>query len=107
MQIQCNPYLDLPIYFDDLDFKGFNPNHSEALVITLDVTKNEVKQILVDNDSLIDILFYHTLKRMDVGEAELNRTEEKPLYGFGHNTIQVMGTIRLPIIFGKEPCQII
>lgn len=65
MMIQS--YQDEPIYFTYSDYEGLDPDHNEALVLTLDVAKNEVKRILVDNGSPVNVIFYHTLTRMKLG----------------------------------------
>lgn len=47
------------ISFSDEDYEGIDQDHTEALVITLDVGENEVKRILVDNGSSVDMLQTH------------------------------------------------
>lgn len=39
----------------DADYEGLNPNHNEALVVSLLIADNEVKRILVDDGSSVDI----------------------------------------------------
>lgn len=39
------------ITFTDADYEGINPNHTEALVVSLGIAQNEVKRILIDNGS--------------------------------------------------------
>ncbi|KAK1388461.1 hypothetical protein POM88_016639 [Heracleum sosnowskyi] len=45
---------------------GVDPNHNEALVITLDVANHDVRKALVDNGSSVDIIFLHALRMMNV-----------------------------------------
>lgn len=91
------------ITFSDADYKGINPDHNQALVITLDISNHDVKKTLVDNGSSVDVLFAHTLDRMQLGSLRLETSKEQSLYGFGHNVVPIQGIIHLPVIFGTEP----
>lgn len=42
---------------------------------------------------------------MDTGERKLENIRT-PLYGFTGNEVKVIGTIDLPVIFGKQPQQV-
>ncbi|XP_074343110.1 uncharacterized protein LOC141680924 [Apium graveolens] len=79
--------------------------HQDALVITAKIGTNTVKKILVDNGSSVDVLYHHTLARMDTGERKLDNTHS-PLYGFTGNEVKVVGTIDFPVLFGTLPCQV-
>ncbi|XP_074369532.1 uncharacterized protein LOC141710950 [Apium graveolens] len=104
MMIQ--PFEDEPIYFSYSDYEGLNPDHNLALVVTLDVANNEVKRILVDNGSSANIVFEHTLNRMELGHLRMDHCLEDPLYGFENTMIPIWGVIYLPIIFGTAPQQV-
>ncbi|XP_074341925.1 uncharacterized protein LOC141679322 [Apium graveolens] len=101
MMIQ--PFEDEPIYFSYSDYEGLNPDHNQALVVTLDVANDEVKRILVDNGSSSNIVFEHTLNMMELGHLRMDPCLEDPLYGFGNIMIPIRGVIYLPIIFGTAP----
>lgn len=64
MIIQYEPFPEQVISFSNKDFEGLDPYHNEALVISLDVADNDVKRIIIDNGSSVNILFHHTLNRM-------------------------------------------
>ncbi|XP_074336339.1 uncharacterized protein LOC141673488 [Apium graveolens] len=66
------PSEDEPIYFSYSDYEGLNPDHNLALVVTLDIADNEVKRILVDNNSSDNILFERTLNRMKLGHLRMD-----------------------------------
>lgn len=104
MMIQ--PCQDEPIVFSNADYEGLDPDHNEALVVTLDVAENEVKRILVDNGSSVNIVFEHTLNRMKLGHIRMDSCFKDPLYGFRHNMVSIKGLIYLPILFGTAPEQI-
>ncbi|XP_074377258.1 uncharacterized protein LOC141718773 [Apium graveolens] len=104
MMIQ--PLDDEPIYFSYSDYEGLNSDHNLALVVTLDVTNNEVKRILVDNGSSANIIVEHTLNRIKLGHLRMDPCLEDPLYGFGNTMIPIRGVIYLPITFGTAPQQV-
>ncbi|KAL8125255.1 hypothetical protein AgCh_012802 [Apium graveolens] len=97
---------DLVISFSSKDYEGVNPHHNAALVVTLDIFDNEVRRILIDNGSLVNILFKHTVDRMQLGSVRSNKCRDDPLYGFGHNIVPIQGTLYLPVIFGTAPNQV-
>ncbi|XP_074374533.1 uncharacterized protein LOC141714939 [Apium graveolens] len=104
MMIQ--PIEDEPIYFSNADYEGMDPEHNQALVVTLDIAENEVQRILVDNGSSANIVFEHTLNRMKLGHLRMDSCLEDPLYGFGNNMIPIHGVIYLPMVFGTAPRQV-
>ncbi|KAL8133706.1 hypothetical protein AgCh_008952 [Apium graveolens] len=99
-------YPEMMISFSSKDYEGVNPNHNEALVITLDIFDNEVRRMLIDNGSSVNILFKHTVDRMKLGSVRLNECREDPLYGFGNNLVPIQGTLYLPVMFGSAPNQV-
>lgn len=104
MMIQSFP--EQVITFSNADFEGVDINHNEALVVSLDVAENEVKRILVDNGSLVNIIFKHTFDRMQLGSVRMNECRDDPLFGFGNNLVPIQGTLYLPVQFGTYPKQI-
>lgn len=64
--------------FSSRDHEGVDPNHKEPLVVTLDISNNEVRRMLVDNGSSKNILFKHTVDRMQLGSLRLNDCKEDP-----------------------------
>lgn len=95
------------ISFTDTDYERMDRNHTEALVITLDIAENEVKRILLDNGSSVDICFKHTWERLKLGSTILEKChDETPLYDFGNNAVPITGITRLPVYFGKRLKQV-
>ncbi|KAL8103717.1 hypothetical protein AgCh_028064 [Apium graveolens] len=62
--------------------------------------------MLIDNGSSVNILFKHTVDRMQLGNVRSNECREDPLYGFGHNLVPIQGTLYLPVIFGTAHNQV-
>ncbi|KAL8136225.1 hypothetical protein AgCh_010718 [Apium graveolens] len=100
------PYPEMVISFSSKDYEGVNLNHNEAFVVTLDIFNNEVRRMLIDNGSSVNILFKHTMDRMKLGSVCSNECREDPLYGFGNNLVPIQGTLYLPVIFGSAPNQV-
>ncbi|XP_074324002.1 uncharacterized protein LOC141660922 [Apium graveolens] len=67
---------DLVISFSSRDYEGVNPHHNVTLVVTLDIFDNEVRRILIDNGSSINILFKHTVDQMPLGSVRSNDCRE-------------------------------
>lgn len=65
-----------------------------------------VYRILVDNGSLIDILYSDCLTKMRVLKEQMEKTTQ-PLYGFTRDLVIPQGMIKLPIIVGEKPRQAI
>ncbi|XP_074352616.1 uncharacterized protein LOC141691757 [Apium graveolens] len=62
LSIQSLP--DMVISFSSKDYGGVNPHHNATLIVTLDIFDNEVRKMLIDNGSSVNILFKHTVDRM-------------------------------------------
>ncbi|XP_074323142.1 uncharacterized protein LOC141660080 [Apium graveolens] len=104
--LMIQPTEDERIYFSSTEYEGLDPEHNQALVVTLDIAKNEVQRILVDNGSTANIVFEHTLNRMKLGHLRMDPCLEDALYGFGNNMILIRGVIYLPMVFGTTPRQV-
>lgn len=46
------------IHFSDWDLVGFHNPNNNAVVMSITMTKHDIKKILVDSGSLANILFY-------------------------------------------------
>ncbi|XP_077242495.1 uncharacterized protein LOC143883006 [Tasmannia lanceolata] len=87
-------------HFSDADLDNLILPHDDSLVITMFVANWELKKILVDNGSSIDILYYHAFKQMLIGDDRLKPTNSN-LFGFSGEIIKVEGQIELPILVGE------
>ena len=60
--------MDKPaITFIDEDAERVHHPHDDAIVITLLIVDYTTRKVLVDNGSLVDILYYPTFKKMRFG----------------------------------------
>ncbi|KAI0496427.1 hypothetical protein KFK09_022743 [Dendrobium nobile] len=96
--------VDHSITFDDSDLEGEKVSHQDPLVISARIGDPcyNVKRILVDNGSSVDILFYSTFLNLGLTREKL-QPAAGPLYGFDNRPVRVEGIISLPIALGEFP----
>ncbi|XP_035538468.1 uncharacterized protein LOC118343795 [Juglans regia] len=71
--------------------------HDDALVVTLLIGNYTTRQVLVDNGSSINILFWDTFIRIGINPDRLCPSPS-PLNGFSGKAFQPMGAIALPVV---------
>ncbi|PKU67130.1 hypothetical protein MA16_Dca012991 [Dendrobium catenatum] len=96
--------VDHCIIFDDTDLEGIHTPHQDPLVINAGIGDPcfNVKRILVDNGSSVDVLFYSTFLSMGLVRKKL-QPAAWPLYSFDNRPVWVEGTISLPVTLGEFP----
>ena len=72
------------------------------VVISLTFANYDVHYILVDNESLVDILFYNTFHIMNLSINQLEKLDS-PLVGFTKDSVLIEGSILLPVTIKQEP----
>ncbi|KAK3022835.1 hypothetical protein RJ639_046655 [Escallonia herrerae] len=92
------------ITFSNEDSKDIKTPHDDPLVITVRAGNFDVKRVLIDNGSSIEILFYDAFKKMNIPTDRL-RKMDTPLYGFSNHPVAVGGIITLPVAIGIPPAQ--
>ncbi|KAL2542455.1 Uncharacterized protein Adt_03433 [Abeliophyllum distichum] len=85
----------------DKDKEWVHYPYSDVLVIRAEVTKNGMNMILIDNESLVNIIFGLAFDEMKVGHFVTLITDS--LYGFNREGIIPRGKITLAIIVGEAP----
>ena len=70
------------------------PPHDDALVINLSIVGFNTRQVLVDNESSMDIIYYPAFQQMRVDKKHL-LPSNTPLVGFSGTKVFPMGTITL------------
>ena len=63
---------------------------------------NNVHRILVDNRSLVDILYYQAFQRMGLKNNDF-RPSLGPIYSFIGDSVILVGVITLPMTVGEYP----
>ncbi|XP_052291838.1 uncharacterized protein LOC127900684 [Citrus sinensis] len=92
----------VPIMWTDDDEEGILYPHEDALVIKAMVAGTELRRILVDTGSSVNILFKSALDDMGIADLKLERINTS-LKGFGGGRLTPMGIIELPITVGTKP----
>ncbi|KAK3004786.1 hypothetical protein RJ639_020125 [Escallonia herrerae] len=92
------------ITFFDKDSKDIKTPHDDPLVITIKAGNFDLKRVLVDNGSSVEILFYDAFKKMNIPTNRL-RKMDTPLYGFSNQPVTVEGIIALPVVIGTPLMQ--
>jgi hypothetical protein len=70
------------------------------MVIEVNIAGWVIGKVLVDNGSLVDILFLKTFEKMNLSQHMLD-PPEYPLQGFGGKPIKPVGKISVPVSFGN------
>ncbi|EXB37478.1 hypothetical protein L484_001143 [Morus notabilis] len=94
-------YSSADVTFNEEDANGVHFPHNNALVVEAIIENHTVCRILVDNESLVDLLYADCLEKMEVPKEQLEKTS-RPLYGFTRDSVIPQGTNRLPITAGEK-----
>ncbi|XP_028069356.1 uncharacterized protein LOC114271888 [Camellia sinensis] len=93
------------ISFSNEDMTWVHHPHNDALVVILQIGEFDVKMILIDLGSSIEILYYELFKKLGLShEALLN--VEYPLYGFNSSPVFSLGCIFLSVKAGETVHQV-
>ena len=87
------------------DARRLHHPHDDALVVSIRVGDYNVHRMLVDNGSLVDILYYPAFQQMGIDKARLIPMNA-PLVGFGGTRVLPLGAITLSVTVGNYPQQI-
>ena len=74
-------------------------------LISIHVRDYDNHQVLVDNRSSADILYYSAFRHMRIGRERLIPTSA-PLVGFGGKRVNPLEAVTLPVTVGDYPQQI-
>lgn len=88
------------ISFSNDDLHGVQTQHDPIVVVIMTITSYNVKKILVDNGSSINMLFYDIFQKMKLFTDQLKKVNTL-LVRFSRNFIVVEGEITLAMI--EEP----
>ena len=91
--------IDNEVTFSEVDLDRIKYPHDDPVVISLNITNYDVHRILVDNRSLVDVLFYDAFVGINL-DSELLMKRNSPLIRFSGTTILIEGTILLTTIVG-------
>ena len=98
--------VDNPIIrFSKKDAQHLYHPHDVALVVSMRIGDYNTSQVLVDNESSADILYYPAFQQMRIEKERLIPTNA-PLIGFGGTKVYSIGVVTLPITVVDYPQQI-
>ncbi|XP_028064708.1 uncharacterized protein LOC114267835 [Camellia sinensis] len=87
------------ISFPTRDLERIQMPQNDALVVTLHVREFDVKCILIDQGSSVEIMYYDTFKQLKLRDTNLAPVTS-PLVGFNSQPEWPMGKIILPVKAG-------
>jgi hypothetical protein len=91
----------IPITFSAQDINQASFPHTDVMVITVHIDRWDITQILVNNGSLVEILFLSAFEKMGYDRKQLEEPK-KPLYDFSDKRIEPLGIITLPASFSTS-----
>ncbi|XP_056844008.1 uncharacterized protein LOC130496178 [Raphanus sativus] len=94
-----NPESNTKISFWESETSNLDRPHDDALIVTLNIAGYEVPKLMIDTGSSVDLIFYNTLKGMEIDDYEIIG-QKANLVGFSGETATSLGTIKLPVIAG-------
>ena len=90
--------VDIPLIlgFSDEDKIGTIHPHDDALVVTLRIGRYDVKRVMIDQDSTVDIMYPDLYKGLGLKPEDL-AAYSSPLVSFEGRMVTPKGQIRLPV----------
>ena len=95
----------LMLGFLDDDKKGTIQPHDNALVVMLRIGGFDVKRVLVDPGSAVEVMYPDLYRGLNLNPEDLT-TYDSPLISFEGKTVIPKGQIRLPIQIGSEVVEV-
>ena len=79
--------------------------HNDALVVTLRIRGLDVKRVLVDQGSAVEVMYSDLYRGLNL-KPEVLTTYDSPLVSFRGKTVARRGQIRLPIQTGSDVVEV-
>ena len=87
--------------FLDEDMIGTIQPHDDALVVTLRIGGYDVRRVMVDQDSCVEIMYPDLFRGLNLKPKDLT-VYDSPLVSFDGKVVISKGQIRLPVQVGSE-----
>ena len=87
--------------FSDEDKIGTIQPHDDALVVTLRIGGYDVKKVMVDQGSCVEVMYPDLYRGLNLKLEDLT-TYDSPLVSFDGKLVTPRGQIRLPVQAGSE-----
>ncbi|XP_058202718.1 uncharacterized protein LOC131317163 [Rhododendron vialii] len=88
------------ITFTEQDLQRIQTPHSDALVVTVQISTHSVKRVLVDQGSSMEVMYLSLFKELRIPESCL-LPAEVPSIGFSGTPVWPIGRITLPVVTGS------
>ncbi|XP_026454844.1 uncharacterized protein LOC113356050 [Papaver somniferum] len=92
-------WMDAPITFEAYYVEEDMEDHNDPLILTLPIAGCNIKNILINGGSSVNVLFYDTFKRMKLNDEHLISSYHA-IYGFNGAPTKPLGDIFLQINAG-------
>ncbi|GFY97772.1 hypothetical protein Acr_12g0003130 [Actinidia rufa] len=89
------------ITFSRADLKRVQHPHSDPMVVQLRIGSYDVKRILVDTGSSVEVMYYDLFKQLKLPQEEL-KPARAPLVGFNAQAHWPLGTVSLKTRVGSQ-----
>ena len=93
--------VPLILGFSDEDLVGTIQPHEDALVVTLRISGYDVRRVMVDQGSAVDVMYPDLYKGLGLKPEDLT-TYSSPLVSFEGRLVIPIGLIRLPVQLGTD-----
>ena len=93
--------VPLVLSFSDADKLGTIQPHDDALVVTLRIGGYDMKRVMIDQGSAVEIMYPDLYKRLGLKPENLT-TYSSPLVSFEGKMVVPKGQIRLPMQVGTD-----
>ena len=99
--------MDIPpvLGFSDEDKLGTIQSHDDALVVTLRIGGYDVKRVMIDQGSAVEIMYLDLYKGMNLKPESLT-AYSSPLVSFEGKMVIPNGQIRLPVQTGSDVVEV-
>lgn len=91
----------MSISFDDGEIMKVQSSHFDPLVISVWICNSQVRRVLIDGGSGVDVIFLDTFKKIGLSESLIQRNVD-PLVGFDGRSSYPVGNIVLPVTAAKK-----
>ena len=97
--------VPLVLNFSEADKQGTIQPHDDALVVTLRIGGYDVKRVMIDQGSAIEIMYPDLYKGLSLKTENLT-TYSSPLVSFEGKMVVPKGQIRLPVQAGTDVVEV-
>jgi hypothetical protein len=85
------------ISFSDKDLRDVQLPHSDPLVITLRIGNYDVKRVLIDQGSFVEVMYQELYENFGLGESDLANFTS-PVFGFSGESTTPLGKTTFPVL---------